>query len=128
MNKVAEVLTSRRTLLAGAAAAAAAGVFAPPACAAVHSTPGVGSLFEAIAPTTHTRRARFGRSPRLGEPRQSRLTPDEVRTQFTPWTIARLPLILGTNLTKLDDFTRSLITNKGVIAVNQEPWECHQCA
>ena len=61
--------------------------------------------------------------PGMGEPRQSRLTPDEARAQFTLWSIARSPLILGANLTKLDDFTRSLITNKEVIAVNQTAWE-----
>lgn len=53
------------------------------------------------------------------EPRQSRLTPEEQRTQFTLWAISRSPLILGDNLTSLDDFTRSLITNREVIAINQ---------
>lgn len=57
--------------------------------------------------------------PGWGKPRQSRLTQDEERTQFTLWAMARSPLILGANLTRLDDFTRSLITNKDVIAVNQ---------
>jgi alpha-galactosidase len=61
--------------------------------------------------------------PGWGDARQSRLTPDETRTQFTLWAIARSPLILGANLTKLDDFTRSLITNKEVIQVNQTAWE-----
>jgi hypothetical protein len=57
--------------------------------------------------------------PGWGTPRQSRLTQDETRSQFTLWAMARSPLILGANLTKLDEFTRSLITNKDVIAVNQ---------
>lgn len=57
--------------------------------------------------------------PGWGKPRQSRLTEDEVRTQFTLWAVSRSPLILGANLTQLDDFTRSLITNQDVIAVNQ---------
>ncbi|MDE1937611.1 MAG: glycoside hydrolase family 27 protein [Alphaproteobacteria bacterium] len=63
--------------------------------------------------------------PGWGDPRQSRLTPDEERAQFTLWAIARSPLILGANLTKLDDFTRSLITNEAVIAVNQTSWDSH---
>jgi hypothetical protein len=63
--------------------------------------------------------------PGWGEPRQSRLTQDEERTQFTLWAIARSPLILGGNLTKLDDFERTLITNKDLIAVNQTVWESH---
>ena len=63
--------------------------------------------------------------PGWGEPRQSRLTPDETRTMFTLWAVARSPLILGANLTKLDGFTKSLITNKEVIAVNQTAWESY---
>jgi hypothetical protein len=63
--------------------------------------------------------------PGWGDPRRSRLTQDEVRTQFTLWAIARSPLILGGDLTKLDGFSRSLITNKDVVAVNQTAWESH---
>jgi hypothetical protein len=54
-----------------------------------------------------------------GEPRQSRITQDEQRTEFTLFAIARSPLIYGGNLTKLDDFTRSLMTNKEVTDINQ---------
>jgi hypothetical protein len=57
--------------------------------------------------------------PGWGEPRRSRLTQDEARTQITLLAIARAPLILGANLTRLDDATRALITNKEVIAMNQ---------
>jgi hypothetical protein len=57
--------------------------------------------------------------PGWGPPRQSRLTHDEQRTQFALWAIARSPLILGGDLTKLDDFTRSLVTNKEIIAIDQ---------
>ena len=61
----------------------------------------------------------LGPSPGLGQPRQVRLTPDEVRTQFALWCITRSPLILGTNLTRLDDLTRSLITNQDLLFMNQ---------
>ncbi|HEX4322428.1 MAG TPA: glycoside hydrolase family 27 protein [Acidobacteriaceae bacterium] len=57
--------------------------------------------------------------PGWGDPRDSRLTHDEQRTEFTLWAITRSPLILGNNLTKLDDFTRSLITNREVNEINQ---------
>jgi hypothetical protein len=57
--------------------------------------------------------------PGWGQPRQSRVSQDEERTQFTLWAISRSPLILGANLTKLDEFTRSLITNKEIIAIDQ---------
>ncbi len=61
----------------------------------------------------------LGPHPGWGATRQSRLTPDEQRTEFTLWAIARSPLILGANLTKLDEFSRSLITNKEVLEMNQ---------
>jgi hypothetical protein len=67
----------------------------------------------------------LGPNPGMGEARQSRLTKDEQRTEFTLWVMARSPLILGANLTKLDDFTRSLITNKEVIDINQKSTETH---
>ncbi|OIR08113.1 alpha-galactosidase A precursor [mine drainage metagenome] len=51
--------------------------------------------------------------------RASRFTPDEQVTLMTLWSIARSPLIFGGDLTKLDPFTRSLITNDEVIAVDQ---------
>jgi hypothetical protein len=37
-------------------------------------------------------------------------------------TIARAPRIQGANLTKLHAFTRSLMTNKEVIEINQKAW------
>jgi hypothetical protein len=61
----------------------------------------------------------LGPHPGMGEPRQSRLTHDEQRTELTLWAIARSPLILGANLTKMDDFTRILMMNKKVIEINQ---------
>jgi hypothetical protein len=45
--------------------------------------------------------------------------PDEQFTLLTLWSIARSPLILGADLTKLDGFTLALITNDEVIAVDQ---------
>ncbi|MGA2847439.1 MAG: glycoside hydrolase family 27 protein [Terracidiphilus sp.] len=61
--------------------------------------------------------------PGWGGPRQSRITQDEQRTEFTLFAMARSPLIYGGNLIKLDDFTRSLMTNKDVIEINQKTWE-----
>jgi alpha-galactosidase len=58
-------------------------------------------------------------SPGWGDARQSRLTQAEEQTQFILWAVARSPLILGGNLTQLDPFTRSLITNRELIAANQ---------
>jgi hypothetical protein len=61
----------------------------------------------------------LGPHPGKDDPRMSNLTHDEQRTEITLWAITRSPLILGTNLTKLDDFTRSLITNAEVMALDQ---------
>ncbi len=59
--------------------------------------------------------------PRPGwlKARKSRLTADEMRTVFTLWSIARSPLVVGTNLTQMDGATESLLTNREVIAVDQ---------
>jgi hypothetical protein len=57
--------------------------------------------------------------PGWGNARQSRETQDEQRTELTLWAISRSPLILGGNLTQLDDFTRSLITNQNVLFIDQ---------
>ncbi len=61
----------------------------------------------------------LGPHPGWGEARQSRETRDEQQTEFTLFAIARSPLILGANLTKLDDFTRSLMTNQTMLSMNQ---------
>jgi alpha-galactosidase len=57
--------------------------------------------------------------PGWGDPRESRLTPDEEKTEFTLWCVSRSPLILGANLTKLDSYTRSLITNQALLFIDQ---------
>ncbi|MGD0648483.1 MAG: glycoside hydrolase family 27 protein, partial [Acidobacteriaceae bacterium] len=57
--------------------------------------------------------------PGWGQARSSHLTPDEQRTELTLWSIARSPLILGANLTLLDEPTLALLTNRDLIAINQ---------
>jgi hypothetical protein len=61
----------------------------------------------------------LGPNPGWGDVRQSRLTHDEQRTEFALWAVTRSPLIFGGNLTRLDDFTRSLLTNQSVLFVDQ---------
>jgi alpha-galactosidase len=53
--------------------------------------------------------------------RPTRLTADEQRSHFCLWCLLAAPLLLGCDLTKLDSFTRSLLTNDEVLAVNQDP-------
>jgi alpha-galactosidase len=61
----------------------------------------------------------LGPSPGWGPPRQSRLSPDEQRTEFTLWCITRSPLIFGGNLTRLDPLSRSLLTNQTLLFIDQ---------
>lgn len=58
-----------------------------------------------------------------GEPRQSRYTQDEQRTEFTLWAISRSPMIFGGNLTKLDAFTGAMMTNEEVTQIDQDASE-----
>jgi len=51
---------------------------------------------------------------------------DEQFTLMSLWSIARSPLMIGADLTKLDDFTLSLLTNDEVIAVNQNSSNNHE--
>jgi hypothetical protein len=57
--------------------------------------------------------------PGDGQPRTTRLTPTEQRTMLTLWAMARSPLILGANLTLLDDATLKLLTNPDLIRIDQ---------
>jgi hypothetical protein len=52
-------------------------------------------------------------------PRHTRLSAAEEQTQITLWAIARSPLILGANLTLLDDGTLRLLINRDLIRINQ---------
>lgn len=49
------------------------------------------------------------------------LSPDEQYTHISLWCLLSSPLLLGCDLTKLDEFTLSLLTNDEVLAVNQDP-------
>jgi len=64
-------------------------------------------------------------SPGWGEPRATRLSKDEQRTLLTLWSIFRSPLIMGGNLLLCDDWTKSLLTNAEVIAVDQHSKNNH---
>jgi alpha-galactosidase len=57
---------------------------------------------------------------------KTKFKPNEQFTLLTLWSIARSPLILGADLTKLDDFTLALITNDEVIAVDQASANNHE--
>ncbi|HLQ12934.1 MAG TPA: putative Ig domain-containing protein [Steroidobacteraceae bacterium] len=56
-----------------------------------------------------------------GELHASHLTPDEQYSYLSLWSLLAAPLLLGNDLTQLDAFTRNLLTNDEVIAVDQDP-------
>lgn len=51
----------------------------------------------------------------------SHLTPDEQYSHISLWCLLSSPLLLGCDMADIDDFTLNLITNREVIAVNQDP-------
>ena len=51
----------------------------------------------------------------------TRLTPDEQYTHISLWCLLSSPLLIGCDMTKLDDFTMSLLSNDEVLAINQDP-------
>jgi alpha-galactosidase len=61
---------------------------------------------------------KVGWGPRL---RDSRLTPNEQYVHITLWTLLASPLLLGNDMTQMDDFEINLVTNDEVLAVHQDP-------
>jgi alpha-galactosidase len=49
------------------------------------------------------------------------LTPDEQYTHISLWCLLTAPLLIGCDMTQLDDFTLSLLSNDEVIEVDQDP-------
>ncbi|MDR2626903.1 MAG: NPCBM/NEW2 domain-containing protein [Dysgonamonadaceae bacterium] len=52
--------------------------------------------------------------------RPTRLSPDEQYLHISLWSLLAAPLIMGCDLTTLDDFTLNLLKNREVVAVNQD--------
>lgn len=56
-----------------------------------------------------------------GNPRPTKLTPNEQVTHISLWSMLAAPLIMGCDLTQIDPFTLRLLTNPEVIDVDQDP-------
>ncbi|WEK37866.1 MAG: putative Ig domain-containing protein [Candidatus Pseudobacter hemicellulosilyticus] len=56
-----------------------------------------------------------------GYPRPSRLTPDEQYTHVGLWSLLAAPLLIGCDLQDINPFTRNLLCNSEVLAINQDP-------
>jgi alpha-galactosidase len=51
----------------------------------------------------------------------TRLTPNEQYTHISLWCLLSAPLLIGCDMTQLDDFTLGLLTNDEVLGVDQDP-------
>lgn len=60
---------------------------------------------------------RIGIRAERGEPRDSRLTPDEQRTLMSLWVLGRSPLMMGGHLPETDEATFALLTNPEVLRI-----------
>ena len=60
---------------------------------------------------------KVGWGPRL---RDSRLTPNEQYVHITLWTLLASPLLLGNDMTQMDDLELNLVTNDEVLGVHQD--------
>jgi alpha-galactosidase len=68
----------------------------------------------------------LGPAPGWGKARESRLSHDEQMTLFSLWCIFRSPLMMGGDLPPTDEWTKSILTNREVLAVDQTASASHQ--
>jgi alpha-galactosidase len=52
---------------------------------------------------------------------QTKLSPNEQYTHISLWCLLNSPLLIGCDMTQLDEFTESLLTNDEVLEVSQDP-------
>ncbi|KAK3902318.1 hypothetical protein C8A05DRAFT_34003 [Staphylotrichum tortipilum] len=50
-----------------------------------------------------------------------KLTAAEERTYFGLWAMAKSPIILGNDLSKISSAALAIVKNKGILAINQDP-------
>jgi alpha-galactosidase len=58
--------------------------------------------------------------PDMLEVGNGKMTTEEYRTHMSLWAVLAAPLIAGNDLSKMDDATKSILMNKGVIAIDQD--------
>lgn len=61
-----------------------------------------------------------------GESNRTKFTEDEQITMMTLWSIFRSPLMIGGELTKLDDFTLQLLSNQRILNMHHNSRHAHQ--
>lgn len=56
-----------------------------------------------------------------GSPHPTKLTPNEQITHITLWSLLSAPLLIGCDMSQIDQFTLDVLGNDEVIDVNQDP-------
>jgi alpha-galactosidase len=57
----------------------------------------------------------------------TRLTPNEQYTHISLWCLLTSPLLIGCDMSRMDDFTLNLLSNDEVLEVDQDPL-CRQAS
>ncbi len=57
---------------------------------------------------------------------RTKFTEDEQYTMMTLWSIFRSPLMIGGEMTVMDDFTLKLLTNEGILGMHKDARHAHQ--
>ncbi len=57
---------------------------------------------------------------------RTKFTEDEQYTMLTLWSIFRSPLMIGGEMTVMDDFTLNLLTNEGILGMHKNARHAHQ--
>ena len=60
-----------------------------------------------------------------GRENRTKFTEDELRTMMTLWSIFRSPLMIGGDMPGFDDFTRDLLTNRGILGMHENARHSH---
>ncbi|HYT67709.1 MAG TPA: NPCBM/NEW2 domain-containing protein [Vicinamibacterales bacterium] len=58
---------------------------------------------------------------RAEKPRPTNLTPNEQLTHISLWALQAAPLLIGADLSQIDEWTVNLLGNREVLAINQDP-------
>ncbi|MDR3708363.1 MAG: NPCBM/NEW2 domain-containing protein [Capsulimonadaceae bacterium] len=56
-----------------------------------------------------------------GRPHPSHLSPNEQLLHMSLWCLLSSPLLIGCDMSNLDDFTKALLTNDEALDINQDP-------
>jgi alpha-galactosidase len=58
---------------------------------------------------------------RINPPRPTNLTPNEQLTHISLWALQAAPLLVGADMSQIDEWTINLLGNREVLAINQDP-------